>query len=159
MVTKDIIVLNPQWVSGFLNGEGCFCVSFTKRPYRKLKVEVQLSFSVTQVKESMPLLESLQKFFNCGAIRYSKKDGMYKYEVRSIKDLNHKILPHFEKYPLIFRKDKTFQSFKEVCLLCFSNKHKNLDELKGIIELSYNMNLTNKNRRTSKEDLLKLIAS
>lgn len=158
MVSKKIVVLDPKWVSGFSNGEGCFSVSFTKRPYRKIKVEIQLCFSFTQVRQNLPLLESLQKFFNCGSIRYSKRDGMYKYEVRNIVDLNKKVLPHFDKYPLIFERAVIFHSFKEVCLLCYQNKDKNFNDLKRIIDLSYNMNLTS-NRRISYEALLKLIAS
>lgn len=154
----DIVELDPRWVSGFVNGEGCFSVSFTKRPKRKIKVEPRPSFSVTQVKQNLLLLESLKKFFGCGSIRYSRKDGMHIYEVRSIKDLTNKVLPHFDKYSLMFEKDKIYQLFKEVCLLCYQNKHKNSTDLKRIIDLSYNMNLYN-NRKTSYEDLLKLIAS
>lgn len=150
--------LHPEWVTGFCDGEGCFHVSFTKRPYRKIKVEVRPSFSVVQQPQSKALLVKLQQFFKCGAIRYSKKEGMYRYEVRSIADLVHYILPHFRKYALQTYKSDDFSKFEKICLLLHNNHAKNLGCLTEIIESAFTMNFPGK-RYHQKEDLLKLITS
>jgi hypothetical protein len=119
-------------------------------------VEVRPSFSITQLSQSKHLLLNVEKFFQCGNIRYSRKDGRYKYEVRSIIDLNKKIIPFFEKHPLISPKYGDFKLFEEICTLMKENKHKNVDSLKKIIELAFLMNSRNK-RKYTKAELLKLI--
>lgn len=152
------LTLNPYWLTGFLDGEGCFHVSFTKRVNRKIKIEVRPSFSVTQLPQSRYLLLDFEKFFKCGAIRFSKIDGLYKYEVRSVSDLNEKILPHFMKYPLVSPKKHDFDSFREICQLLKENRDKNPEMLRHILELAFLMNSPGK-RKYSKKELLKLIAS
>ena len=146
-----------MWVTGFCQAEACFHVSFTKRSFRNRKVEVRPSFSITQLPQSKDLLLSLGEYFQCGSVRYSKKDGCYRYEVRRVSDLNEKIIPHFEKNPLLSSKLETFHLFQEVCKLLKENKDKNPETLKTIIELAFSMTSSGK-RKYTKVDLLKLIA-
>ena len=155
---KDRKDLKPIWVSGFLQGEGCFSVSFSIQLSRDPKVEVRPSFAVIQPIKSKEILFQVQTFFDCGYIRRSRKDGCYRYEVRSIKDLVDKIIPHVDNYPLLFEKAENFKSFKWICLKIHSNQHKNLESLKEIIELAYSMNLPG-SRKHSKDRLLKLVTS
>lgn len=156
MSLKNKPHLNPFWISGFLNAEGCFHVSFTKTSHG-LFVSPHPSFSVTQPRKSSEILEVLKNHFDCGTIRNSKKDHCKRYEVRSIADLVNKILPHFEKYPLVFRKEEDLKIFKEICLLIHKNHHKNREGLTFIIDQSFKLNFDGRHKST-KEKLLKLIA-
>ena len=158
MCNKEKIKVNPFWVSGFVQGEGCFTVSFSKRLSSKHKIEVRPSFSVVQPIKSKQILLHLHKFFDCGFIRISRKDGCYRFEIRSLKDLILKIIPHFDKFPLLFEKDENYQVFKKICLLMYKTQHKNPKILKEIIEEAYSMNFPGY-RKYSKEELLKLITS
>jgi len=36
--------LDPNWVTGFIDGEGCFCTSLTKSKYRKIGWKIYPSF-------------------------------------------------------------------------------------------------------------------
>ena len=151
--------LDPWWITGFVDGEGCFYVSFSVRESRKPSLEVRPGFSVSQTgKRNCPVLEKIQKRFGCGAIRYSANDGTYKYEVRSLDDLLTYILPFFQKYPFQTPKGQDFQNFIEVCSLMKRNLHKNREGLITILDLSYAMNPCGK-RKYTKEYLLKLIRS
>ena len=143
----------PGWVSGFTDGEGCFSVSFTKREKLNLGVEVRPSFSIGQKAHSRESLEKLQNYFDCGAIRYSKKDGLYKYEVRSLDDLFNKLIPFFEKYPLETAKKQDFEKFAKVCRAMKQGHHLNSTGIKEIIDTSYEMNVSGK-RGTPKEELI-----
>lgn len=158
MNCKKIKDLNPMWVSGFLQGEGCFSVSFSIQLSRHPKVEVRPSFAVIQPIKSKEILLEIQAFFDCGFIRRSRKDGCYRYEVRSINDLVDKIIPHVDNFPLLFEKEKNYKIFKTICLKIHSNQHKNLKSLEEIIEIAYSMNLPG-SRKHSKERLLKLVTS
>lgn len=149
--------ITKSWLTGFCDAEACFHVSFTKRLNRKIKIEVRPSFSITQLARSKHLLLDIECFFNCGAIRHSKKDGCFRYEVRSLSNLNEKIIPHFDDFPLLGPKREDFKLFKEICGLMKSNKDKNAQNLKHIIELAFLMNDPGK-RKYTKLELLKLVA-
>jgi hypothetical protein len=158
MKKSEKLELKPDWVTGFSDAKGCFSISFTKRPYRKVKLEIRPSFSVTQLAKSKQTLEYLRGFFNCGAIRYSKRDVMFKYEVRSIEDLVTKIIPHFKNFPLCTNKAEDFKSFQKICELVYSHHHVAEDQLRVILKLAFSMNSPGKGKY-SYENLLKLIAS
>ena len=145
-----------SYLSGFTDGEGCFSVSFNLRSKFSTGIEVRPSFSISQHKRNLKLLNEIRDYFKAGGIRYSKRDGNYKYEVRSIKDLVQKVIPHFEKYPLKSNKLADFLIFKEVCGLIFTSRHLNKKYLVKIIAMSYKMNESGK-RKYKEEDLLKFL--
>src|SRR3989344_3634659 len=94
------------YLSGYSDGEGSFCISFSPRPKLLTSLEVRPSFSVSQNADRTEVLYVFKDFFNCGTIRKNSSDKTFKYEVRSIKDLIGKVIPHFEKYPLLSSKKK-----------------------------------------------------
>lgn len=145
-----------SYITGFTDGEGCFSVSFNQRSKLKTNIEVRPSFSISQKRYSLQVLESIQNYFQCGGIRYSKHDGTYKYEVRSLSDLNNIIIPHFQKYPLQTAKHNDFERFQKICLMMKQNLHQNSHKLEEIIETAYEMNTSGK-RKYKKHDLLKLL--
>lgn len=128
-------MLNPHYVTGLVEGEGCFCVSFSPRKLKDLEWEVRPSFSLSQNKKDRSLLFQLRDYFGCGAVRPSRKDNTYKYEVRSLKDLADKIIPHFQKYPLQGEKKKDFQTLAEVVRLMQKEAHLTPQGLKKIARI------------------------
>jgi len=154
---QDTISMEQVWyITGFADGEGCFSVSFTKRAKMNTGLEVRPSFSIGQNKKSLALLQQLHTYFGCGAIRFSRHDQLYKYEVRSIRDLRERVIPHFKKYPLKTAKQDDFLTFSWICDQIAASKHLNKDCLKQIIEKAYAMNQSGK-RRDTKLNLLKII--
>lgn len=145
------------YITGFVDGEGCFSISFNRRAKLKTGIEVRPSFSVAQNKRSLQVLKDIQAYFGCGAIRFSKRDQMYKYEVRSIGDIITRIIPHFIEFPLKTSKALDFEIFSRVCVLISQSHHLNKDYLEQIIQESYLMNEAGK-RRNTKEELLKILA-
>jgi hypothetical protein len=127
--------LNPYYVTGLVEGEGSFYVGILPRKLGKVEWEVRPSFSLSQHKRNKKIVFKLKEFFSCGSIRPSKKDQTLKYEVRSLKDLREKIVPHFEKYPLEGEKGKEFEIFKKILRLMEEDKHLERGGLKEIIGL------------------------
>ncbi len=146
-----------SYITGFVDGEGCFLISFSLRKKMNLGIEVQASFSVSQHKRSKEIILFLHSFFKCGGVRFSKKDQNYKFEVRSIRDLMKIIIPHFRKYPLRTSKKEEFKKFAEICELINSNQHLSKKGLEKIIELSKNLNISGR-KKYDRTDLLKMIA-
>ena len=145
-----------SFITGFTDGEGTFSVSFSRRSRIKTSIEVRPSFSISQHKRNLKVLKKIREYFKVGGIRFSKRDQNYKYEVRSIKDLTSKIIPHFENYPLLTSKKEDFKIFSEVCKMVSANKHRNPEYLALIIEKAYLMNESGK-RKYKKKDLLRFI--
>lgn len=98
--------INPFYVSGYIDGEGCFSVSFSPRKKLLVGWEVRPSFSVSQNYDRSEVIDKLIEFFGCGSIRPDRSDQTLKYEVRSITELVENVIPHFQKYPLKSSKQK-----------------------------------------------------
>ncbi len=146
-----------NYISGYVDGEGCFCVSFSFRP-RNIKTgwEIRPSFAVAQNFDRREVLDLMQKYFKCGFMRRDYGDKTLKFEVRKIDDLLDKIIPHFEKFPLLSTKQKDFILFAEICRKIKNQKHLFSDGVKDIIKLSYQMNGSGK-RKYSREDMISKI--
>ena len=147
--------LDPWYVSGLAEGEGCFCVSFALRAKLRTGVEVRPSFALSLNERDLALLQDLQAFFGCGWIRRSRGDRTFKYEVRSTADLLESIVPHFERFPLVGVKGESFRAFARVCRMIEQGDHLRRDGLRQIIEAAYEMNLGK--RRLAKDDLLRAL--
>ncbi len=144
------------YVSGFVDGEGCFSISFNFRKKLKTGIEVRPSFAIGQNKRNLDVLKKIQNFFGCGNLRFSKKDQCYKYEVRNIKDLRKEIIPHFDKFPLQTAKKNDFVIFSEICEKISQSKHRNKKHLEEIIKLAFQMNISGKRKHNQAELLTAL---
>ncbi len=136
---KDIYFCS--YVSGFVDGEGCFSVSFRKLERNNLGIEVRVSFSVAQKKTPVNyvLLQRIRDLFQGGAIR-SDKDGCYKYETRALPHIRKNIIPFFLKYPLYTSKASDFEKFCKICSLMAGKQHLNKSGLIQILDITEGMN-------------------
>ena len=149
------VPLDPWFVTGLTEGEGCFCMSLAIRAKLRTGLEVRPSFALSLNEKDLGLLEDLQAFFACGWIRESKGDRTFKYEVRSIRDLSTVILPHFDCFPLRGYKARSCAGFSRVCRMVEQGDHLQRDGLREIVDVAYQMNLGR--RRHSQATLLKVL--
>jgi LAGLIDADG DNA endonuclease family protein len=147
-----------SYISGFVDGEGCFCVSFQPSSRHRLGWEVRPSFSVSQNAERAQLLYELQKRWDCGTIRPDRSDKTLKYEVRKIEHLVERILPHFREYPLLSAKQTDLERFDRICQMVSRGEHQERDGLKEIVELAMQMNPSGK-RKYASSDILGSLGS
>jgi hypothetical protein len=137
--------LDPWWIVGFVDGEGCFSISIFKNSTSKLGYQVFPEFVVTQGAKSLATLENLQKFFDCGKIYVNRRhdnhrEDLYRYCVRSLSDIQSKIIPFFEQHELQTAKHQDFISFCEVVKLMKLRIHLTDDGLKEIRTLAATTN-------------------
>ena len=151
-IENNLSFIDPHWIVGFVDGEGCFSVSFKKREKLRIKLEVTPSFSISQHERSKHVLEAIQKTFDCGFLRYDKKDSNWKYEIRNISLLCTKIIPFFVNHTLLTNKALSFNKFKEICILIEQKQHLTQEGIIKIIHLAFEMNPQGK-RKYSKLDL------
>jgi len=138
---------NVCWyLSGYADGEGSFCVSFSPRSKIRLKLEVRPSFSVSQNGDRSEVLRLFQKTLNCGSIRPDRSDKTYKFETRNLNDLVNKVIPFFRKYTLMSSKSIDFEKFSKICFLLKESKHKSKSGLIEIVKIATSMNTSGKRK-------------
>jgi hypothetical protein len=143
-------MINPYYISDYVDGEGSFLVSFSPRDKLSLGLEARPSFSVSQREDRSEVLYLMKSYFGCGSIRYSKRDRNQKFEVRNLGDLNKVVIPHFKKFPLLSAKLKDFEVFSQICELMEKEQHRTKIGLIKIIDLALSMNIGGSRRYTIK---------
>ncbi len=146
-----------SYISGFVDGEGCFCVSFQISKRHRFGWEVRPSFSVSQNADRAELLYIIQEKWRCGFIRPDSSDKTIKFEIRSIKDLTEVVIPHFRKYPLISAKRFDFDKFEKICQIVKANRHLEIEGFEEIVRLAMKMNSSGKRKYSENEILNRFI--
>lgn len=137
--------LDPWYIVGFVDGEGCFSISIFKNTTTKLGYQVFPEFVVSQGAKSLSVLEDIQSFFGCGKIYENRRsdnhrENLYRYCVRSLSDIRNKILPFFETYPLQTAKRFDFETFCLAVEMVEKKEHLNPDGLEALRTLASTMN-------------------
>lgn len=128
------------YLSGYADGEGCFCVSFSRSKRHRFGWEIRPSFSVSQNDDRSQVLELFRSTFGCGTIRPDRSDRTLKYETRSVSDLATKVVPMFAQHPLRSSKQNDFLKFAQVVQLMHESKHLQPDGFARIVDLSIEIN-------------------
>ena len=102
-------------------------------------------FVVTQGKRSLEALQVLKEFFGCGRIYINRRhdnhsEDLYRYCVRSVKELRTKIVPFFQRNRLRTAKAKEFEKFVQVLDLMKADKHLTDEGLAEIEQIAQRMN-------------------
>ena len=137
--------LNPFWLTGFTDGEGCFSISIFKNKTLKSGYQVFPEFVLTQGARSLETLQKVQNFFGCGKIYKNKrydnhKEPLYRYCVRNRTDLIQKICPFFKKYPLQTAKKHDFELFLQGLDIIERGEHLSEKGFIKIQEITSDMN-------------------
>jgi hypothetical protein len=139
------------WITGYVDGEGCFSINLIRQPHRhnrrgyKTGFQVAHEFAVTQGASSVDSLHLLVEFFGVGAVYINKrydnhKEHVYRYCVRSRKDLVKAIIPFFDRYPLRTSKQGNFLKFAECIRMIETGVHLTASGLIKIVEIAETMN-------------------
>ena len=133
------IDLNPWFITGFTDAEGCFSIKI--QPNAKLSTtwRVRPVFSITLHIKDLIILEKLKKSLGVGNIIKSKKSSVI-FAVDSIKDIPV-ILDHFDKYPLITQKLSDYLLFKQCFEIIKKKEHLTDKGLLEILSLKSSLNL------------------
>ena len=153
--TYGAVALDPWFVTGLAEGEGCFCISFSLRSKLKTGLEVRPSFALSLNERDLRLLRDLQNYFGCGSIRESRADRTFKYESRSTSELLERIVPHFREFPLRGSKRRSFNGFARICQMIEQGDHLERDGLRQIVVIAYETSLGK--RRHTQDRLLRVL--
>jgi LAGLIDADG endonuclease len=147
----------PSYISGYVDGEGCFTVSISPRPTLSVGWEVRPSLSVSQNGDRSEVLLLIQQYFGCGRLRPDRSDRTVKWETRSLSTIVQSIIPHFRCYPLLSGKQRDFELFTDICEGMAQGLHLTAPGLRVIVTLVGQMNPSGK-RGYRPEEILRCLS-
>ncbi len=146
-----------NWIVGFTDGEGCFSVSIFRNSTSKSGWQVFPEFVITQGEKSLQALKLFEEYFECGKIFVNKRydnhsEHLYRYCVRSIKDLQEKVIPFFGKHRLRTAKQKDFKIFTKIVEMIAKKHHLTQSGLRVIAREIERMNRKKKSQFLESSD-------
>ena len=133
------VKLEAQWITGFVDGEGCFHVGFNENREMTAGVQVLPEFTVVQHKRDVQVLHALKAHFGCGVVRTNHGDRMA-WRVRSIEHLLERIVPFFIEHPLKTGKNVDFLKFRDILLMMKAGDHLKAEGIEKIRSIASQMN-------------------
>jgi LAGLIDADG endonuclease len=144
-------LISTGWVTGFVDGEGCFSIGFVRQPDRagragyRTGYQVAHRFVVTQGAGSAAALEELMEFFGVGRIYRNRRqdnhrEDLLQYRVGRLSDLVEVVIPFFAEHPLRTAKRLDFDKFAACVQLVAAGKHLFAPGLLEIVEIAQTMN-------------------
>ena len=130
---------HPYFVTGFTDGEGSFYISLNRRISNKSGWNVLYGFSILISEKDGDLLQKIKLYFGVGNIRRVSNNKL-EYRVSNVKDLINVIIPHFEKYPLLTKKQADFILFKSAIYSISQGKHLTKSGIDELVSIKASMN-------------------
>lgn len=145
------------WISGFIQSDGCFTITFEKRNSGK-SIRPKPIFVLTQDLSEEKLFRSLHKFLGVGYITTNRINvSLY---ITSLDALKNVLFPILDKHPLKYGKLKSYFILKKIVEDMLNKKHLKLDGLLEIIYVSFKLNIeTGRRTEESKKKLLEFLES
>lgn len=122
-------MVNPDYVVGFVDGEGCFCVPISVHKTLSRRREVRPTFEIEVREDDLPIIRKIQRVLGCGVIyrlkfkRYEKWKPHVKLKVSKLNDLQYILIPFFERHPLQAKKRKSFRIFQRIVRMVARKQH------------------------------------
>ena len=154
---KDLKLENEIFhhLAGFVDGEGAFPIQTRRTPWTKFGFTITPEFKISQHKDNGEILTILQRALGCGKI--SVKSGQPNQLIlveKNRKRLSEKIIPFFEQYPLIVKK-QTFRKFSEIISRLNNNEQDTQEGFERLLDLVFQKTKGGKGKRKySKEEIL-----
>ena len=120
--------IDPWFITGLFDAESSFVVTILKNPRYKTGWNVQARVQIKMHEIDRTLMEKIQEFF--GGIGYistkANNNLAVEFRVSTLNDISNVIIPHFDKYPLLTKKQADYILFKEIILLLLNKEHSTL---------------------------------
>ncbi len=109
-VIEAIPVSLGSFLSGFALGEGSFMLVCRRRGDYVRRFKLSAAFNVSQ--HDRAPLDLFSETLACGTMRKAGNGGWY-WEVNSLRDISDRIVPFFERFPLVGQKADDFRLWRD----------------------------------------------
>ena len=143
------------YIAGFVDGEGSFHVAVQRNPSTRLGWQLVPEFHVSQDAERPEVLHLIRERLACGYIRENHRgtrDTTLVFVVRRRDDLLTKVIPFFERQPLMSSKQREFAVFAQIVRAMQTGEHLADAGFTRLKELALTMNGGGKYRRVHRPE-------
>lgn len=139
-LVEDQIIKDSNWLAGICVAEACFLVEISKSKTTKTGFSIKLKFSLAQHFRDERLLKHIVEYLGCGY--YYKRPNMLAgdFIVVKLADIENKLIPFLDNYPLIGAKRQDYLDFCKVASLMKTKAHLTNDGLEQIRQIKSGMN-------------------
>ena len=134
----DDLKVDPWFITGFTDGEGCFTCSVLKSSAYKFGWEIQLTFQIKLHVRDYPILLRIQHSLG-GIGTVVSNQSSCTFRVRKISELIE-LVKFFDKYPLISYKRGEYLLFKQILYIIQLKEHLTLQGIQKIINIRATLN-------------------
>ncbi len=145
--------LDPNYVVGFIDGDGSFSISIGKHKTLKRGYEVRPEFEIEIRKDDQEILERILITIGAGRI-YDlsyERYGWYphaKYKITSIWDMKEYLFPFLDQHPPQAKKGKSYQLFRQTVLMVCDKQHLSDEGFEKIVGLRAELRMLGKKAKT-----------
>lgn len=139
------MILPPDYVCGFVDGEGCFAITISKHPQKKLGLDARLLFEIEVRDDDQEILESIKETLGCGHM-YKLSYERYGWhphvelKVSSIKEIRNTLIPFFQRHKLRGKKRLSFDAFVQAFQLFERKEHLTMEGIEKLRQIRRIMN-------------------
>jgi hypothetical protein len=140
-----------DYLAGYVDGEGSFHVAIQRNPSTRYGWQLVPEFHVSQNPERASILRLLQAHLGCGRVQANARSGgrdrSLVYVVRKRLDLVQKVIPFFERHPILSEKHLEFETFTEIVRAMERGEHLERGGFERLVAAAVKMNGDGRYRR------------
>lgn len=138
-VIKPAVILDPNWISGFVSAKGNFDVRIPSTN-NKLGYRVQLRFRISQHSRDINIMEKIVEYFGSGRVyKYGAKSAV-SLTIVDFTYITETIVPFFNKNPIIGIKLHDYTRWCKIHSLMINRSHLTVEGINSIIKIKSGMN-------------------
>jgi hypothetical protein len=138
------------YIAGFVDGEGSFHVAIQRNPSTSVGWQLVPEFRVSQDVSRAQVLHLIRERLGCGSIRENHRgtsDTTMVFVVRRRRDLVEKVLPFFERNPLLSCKQQEVVTFSKIVQRMIEGEHLSHAGFRQLAAVALRMNGGGRYRR------------
>lgn len=145
--------LHPQYVAGFIDGEGSFSITIGKHATLKRKILILPEFEIEVRADDRLILERIMvtigagNIYDCSYKRYGWFPHV-KYKITSTKVMRDVLFPFLDACTLQAKKGQSYKIFKQIVLMICEKKHLQDEGFNTIVELRDELRKLGKKAKT-----------
>jgi hypothetical protein len=144
-----------SYIAGYVDGEGSFSVSVQCNRTCRVGFQLVPEFHVSQNGDRAQVLELIHARLRCGYIKpNSKRDQALVFVVRNREDLLQRVIPFFERNPLLSSKQQDFEKFSCVVRELALGHHRTTAGFRRLLDLALSMNGAGRFRKVRWKELV-----
>lgn len=134
------VIPNPDWVAGFVSGDGSFYLTIRKSQEFKVGYRAEIGFQITQHSRDQVFMESFSPYFNCGRLKKDSRNSVLYFTVSNFTDLIDRIIPFFQEHKILGVKSIDYEDWCKAADIIRAGAHLTTGGINELRRLQEGMN-------------------